>query len=208
MQSIAIVGIHTGIGKTIVSAIMTEALQADYWKPVQAGNLDATDTMEVRRLVSNPSGIFYKEAYLLQEPMSPHAAAEKEGIEIDIEKIKLPNAERRTIVETAGGLLSPITPNKTNLDLVVSLGLPVVLVSRNYLGSINHTMLTYEVLAKYEIEIKGIIFNGPANPASEEFILSNTGLAQLLSIQEEASFDKEKVKHYARLLSLHYFAAV
>ncbi len=207
MQSIAIVGIHTGIGKTIVSAILTEAMQADYWKPVQAGNLDATDTMEVKKLVSNPSSIFYKEAYLLQEPMSPHAAAEKEGIEIDIEKIKLPDPDRLTIVETAGGLLSPITPLKTNLDLVVSLGLPVVLVSKNYLGSINHTMLTYEVLNKNQIEIKGIIFNGPENPASESFILSNTGLIKLLAIKEEPSLDKVKVKHYAGLLSLRYFAA-
>ena len=207
MQSIAIVGIHTGIGKTIVSAIMTEALLADYWKPVQAGNLDATDTMEVKRLVSNPTSIFYKEAYLLKEPMSPHAAAEKEGIQIDVEKINLPNANRRTIVETAGGLMSPITPNKTNLDLVLSLQLPVVLVSKNYLGSINHTMLTYEVLARYDIEIKGIIFNGPSTPASEEFILSNTGLIPLLSVKEETSFDKEKVKHYASMLSSTNFAA-
>ena len=145
MQSIGIAGIHTDIGKTIVSAILAEALQADYWKPVQAGNADATDTMEVKRLVSNPSSIFYKETYFLKEAISPHAAAEKEGIQIELEKIKLPNPLRQTIVETAGGLLSPITSGMTNLNILLHLRLPVLLVSKNYLGSINHTMLTFEV---------------------------------------------------------------
>ena len=130
MQSIAIVGIHTGIGKTIVSAIVTEALQADYWKPVQAGNTEATDTMEVKRLVSNPGSIFYTEAYFLKEAMSPHAAAEKENIQIEIEKINLPNPLRPTIVETAGGLLSPVNSTSTNLDILLHLRLPVILVSK------------------------------------------------------------------------------
>ena len=205
MQSIAIVGIHTGIGKTIVSAIVAEALQADYWKPVQAGNAEATDTIEVKRLVSNPISTFYKEAYFLKEPISPHAAAEKEGIQIEIEKINLPNPLRPTIVETAGGLLSPVTSTLTNLDILLHLRLPVILVSKNYLGSINHTMLTFDVLTKNHIEIKGIIFNGPENPASENFILSNTGLTKLLSVKEEVLFDSEKVKHYASLFPLNYF---
>jgi dethiobiotin synthetase len=205
MQSIAIVGIHTGIGKTIVSAIVAEALQADYWKPVQAGNAEATDTTEVKRLVSNPVSTFHKEAYFLKEAISPHAAAEKEGIQIEIEKINLPNPRRQTIVETAGGLLSPITPVKTNLDVLLHLRLPVILVSKNYLGSINHTMLTFDVLNKNRLEIKGIVFNGPENPASESFILSNTGLIKLLSVKEEVLFDKEKVKHYASLFPLNHF---
>ena len=205
MQSIAIVGIHTGIGKTIVSAIVTEALQADYWKPVQAGNAEATDTIEVKKLVSNPVSRFYKEAYFLKEAISPHAAAEKEGIQIEIEKINLPNPLRPTIVETAGGLLSPVTSTSTNLDILLHLGLPVILVSKNYLGSINHTMLTFDVLNKNQLEIKGIIFNGPENPASENFILSNTGLTRLLSVKEEVLFDKEKVKHYASLFPSKYF---
>lgn len=205
MKSIAIAGIHTGIGKTIVSAIVTQALQADYWKPVQAGNAEATDTIEVKRLVSNPGSIFYKEAYFLKEAISPHAAAEKEGIQIEIEKINLPNPTRQTIVETAGGLLSPVTSTATNLDILLHLRLPVILVSKNYLGSINHTMLTFEVLNKNHIEIKGIVFNGPENPASENFILSNTGLTRLLSVKEEVLFDKEKVKQYASLFPINYF---
>jgi dethiobiotin synthetase len=208
MQSIAIVGIHTGIGKTIVSAIVTEALQADYWKPVQAGNAEATDTIEVKRLVSNPVSLFYKEAYFLKEAISPHAAAEKEGIQIEIEKINLPNPLRQTVVETAGGLLSPVTSTLTNLDILLHLRLPVILVSKNYLGSINHTMLTFAVLTKNHIGIKGIVFNGPENPASEDFILSNTGLTKLLSIKEEAEFDKEKVKQYASLFPKNYFTTV
>lgn len=205
MQSIAIVGIHTGIGKTIASAIVAEALQADYWKPVQAGNAEATDTMEVKRLLSNPVSTCYKEAYFLKEAISPHAAAEKEGIQIEIEKIDLPNPLRRTIVETAGGLLSPVTPILTNLDIVKRLRLPVILVSKNYLGSINHTMLTFDELNKNHLEIKGIIFNGPENPASENFILSNTGLTRLLTIKEEVLFDREKVKDYASLFPLNHF---
>jgi dethiobiotin synthetase len=208
MQSIAIVGIHTGIGKTIVSAIVTEALQADYWKPVQAGSAEATDTFEVKRLVSNPESIFYKEAYFLKEAISPHAAAEKEGIQIEIEKINLPNPLRQTVVETAGGLLSPVTSTSTNLDILLHLRLPVILVSKNYLGSINHTMLTFEVLTKNHVEIKGIVFNGPANPASESFILSNTGLTKLLSVKEETIFDKEKIKYYANLFPKKYFITI
>lgn len=208
MQSIAIVGIHTGIGKTIVSAIVTEALQADYWKPVQAGNAESTDTMEVKRLVSNSMSIFYKETYFLKEAISPHAAAEKEGIQIEIEKINLPDPLRQTVVETAGGLFSPVTSTSTNLDILLHLRLPVILVSKNYLGSINHTMLTFDALAKNHIEIKGIVFNGPENPASENFILSNTGLTKLLSVKEEARFDREKIKQYADLFPKNHFTTV
>lgn len=208
MQSIAIVGIHTGIGKTIISAILAEALHADYWKPVQAGNTDASDTMEVKRLVSNPNSLFYREVYFFKEAISPHAAAEKEGIQVEIEKIRLPNPLRQTIVETAGGLLSPVTSSLTNIDILLYLRLPVVLVSKNYLGSINHTMLTFDVLNKNNLEMKGIVFNGPENAASENFILSNTGLTRLLSVKEEAFFDRERIKHYARLLPLKYFASL
>jgi dethiobiotin synthetase len=203
MRSFAIVGIHTGIGKTITSAIFAQGLKMDYWKPVQAGNLDATDTMEVQRLVTDPTVQFHPEVYRLKAAISPHAAAAKEGLQIDAAKLVLPAATKPVIVETAGGLMSPISHEITNLDLIKSLRLPVVLVSRTYLGSINHTMLTWEVLRLHNIEILGIVFNGIINQASEEFILQHTGLQKLLNIEEETNLDKDRVRYYASLLSPH-----
>ncbi|RYF93061.1 MAG: dethiobiotin synthase, partial [Chitinophagaceae bacterium] len=152
MNSIAIVGIHTGIGKTITSAVFVEGYGLDYWKPVQAGNLEATDTMEVERLVTNSTVTFHPEAYRLRAAMSPHASAAEEGVYIDPSKLVLPTTTRPMVVETAGGLMSPISNGLTNLELVISLQIPVVLVSKNYLGSINHTMLTHEVLCQHGID--------------------------------------------------------
>lgn len=206
MHSIAIVGIHTGIGKTITSAIFVEGYAMDYWKPIQAGNLDETDTMEVKRLVTNSSVHFRPEAYCLKAAMSPHAAANEEGISIDPEKLRLPVESRAILVETAGGLMSPISNELTNLDLVKLLQIPVVLVSKTYLGSINHTMLTYEVLRQHDVNVMGIVFNGVENKSSEDFILQHTHLRRILSIQEETEFDKNKIRHYASMLPANLFS--
>ncbi|WP_162055688.1 dethiobiotin synthase [Pontibacter pamirensis] len=197
MKSYFITGIGTDVGKTVAAAILTEALQADYWKPVQAGGLDFTDTDTVKSLVSNTVSVFHQEAYRLKMAASPHRAAAAEGLEIDVHGMKLPQTENNMVVEGAGGLMVPLNKRFLMLDLVQQLGLEVVLVSRNYLGSINHTLLTAEVLRYRKVPVAGIIFNDEENTASEDFIVNYTGLRKLPSIRQEAEFCKETVAAYA-----------
>ena len=197
MKSYFVTGIGTDVGKTVAAAILTEALHADYWKPVQAGALDFTDTDTVKSLVSNPTSTFHPEAYRLKMAASPHRAAAAEGIELNVRSIKLPPTENNLIVEGAGGLMVPLNKRFLMLDLVQQLGLEVVLLSRNYLGSITHTLLTAEVLRYRKVPVAGIIFNGEENAASEDFIIKYTGLRRLPSIRQEADFCKEAVAAYA-----------
>jgi dethiobiotin synthetase len=168
-MNIAIVGIHTGIGKTIASAIICEAMMADYWKPVQAGGLDHTDSNEVKALTGFIN--IHPEAFRLSQPMSPHAAARLDDTKIEIEKILIPHTDNHLVIETAGGLMSPLNDNQTNLDMVRHFNLPVIVVSQHYLGSINHTLLTLSVLRAKGITARGVIFNGEQNPYTEEYIL-------------------------------------
>ena len=167
-------GIGTEIGKTIASAILTEALEADYWKPIQAGDLDHSDTDKVKALVSNSISQFHQESYRLTTPMSPHAAAQKEGLSIEIENMKQPNTTNPLIIEGAGGLLVPLNEQDCIIDLIEQLKVQVILVSQHYLGSINHTLLSIEALKKRHIPIKGILFNGTKNHETEHIILSKT----------------------------------
>ncbi len=197
MKRYFVTGIGTDVGKTVAAAILTESLQADYWKPVQAGGLDFTDTDTVKSLVSNPVSVFHPEAYRLKMAASPHKAAAAEGVEIDLHGLVLPETTNNLIVEGAGGLMVPLNKRYLVLDLVQQLGLEVVLVSRNYLGSINHTLLTAEVLRYRKIPVAGIIFNGEENQSSEDFIIKYTGLRRLPSIRQEADFCKETVAEYA-----------
>lgn len=192
-----VAGIGTEIGKTLVSAILVEALEADYWKPIQSGDLHHTDSDKVRALISNPKTVFHPEAYRLEAPMSPHAAAELEGLEIQAEKIQLPRTDNALIVELAGGLMAPLNRRFLNIDLIQQLALPVVLVSKYYLGSINHTLLSLELLRQRRIPVAGIIFNGEENPSSKSVILEYSGVKLLGEIAEEWQINKETVKRYA-----------
>lgn len=189
-------GIGTNIGKTIVSAILTEALEADYWKPIQAGDLENSDTDKVKNLVSNKKSVFHKEAYCLTQPMSPHAAAKMDGIEINLNKIQLPATNNKLIIEGAGGLMVPLNDNTLIIDLIEEIPAEVILVSQNYLGSINHTLLSIESLQTRNINIKGIIFNGEENTDSEAFILSHTKVNCLGRIKQHAVINKEVVLSY------------
>ncbi|WP_266204683.1 dethiobiotin synthase [Pontibacter kalidii] len=198
MKQYFVTGIGTDVGKTVAAAILTEALQADYWKPVQAGGLDFTDTDTVKSLVSNERSVFHPEAYRLKMAASPHKAAAAEGVEIDVKGMRLPDTQNNLIVEGAGGLMVPLNKRYLVLDLVQQLGLEVILVSRNYLGSINHTLLTAEVLRYRKIPVAGIIFNGEENATSEDFIVKYTGLRCLPSIRQEADFCKDTVAEYAK----------
>jgi dethiobiotin synthetase len=201
MKQIAIAGIHTGIGKTIASAIICEALHADYWKPVQAGDLEGTDTDTVRRLISNSESHLHTEAFRLSMPVSPHLAAKAEGKEINIEALTPPLSDRTLIIETAGGILSPLNDRQTNLDFLRCHQLPVILVSDHYLGSINHTLLSCEVLRQHHANLTGILFIGAHTPASEEYILRYTGCRCLGSIPHLDPLNRHNIAAEAQRLS-------
>ncbi len=197
-----VAGIGTEVGKTVASAVLVEALKADYWKPIQSGYPPDSDTDTVRKLISNPRSQFHPETYRLSAPLSPHAAAAAEGITIDSARLIPPKTARPLVVELAGGLMVPLTDTYLNIDFVAQLGWPVVLVTRNYLGSINHTLLSVEALRHRNIPILGLIINGPNVPATETVLLSYTGLPCLVRIQDEQTLTKEIVKRYATLVTL------
>ena len=202
-KSFIVAGIGTEIGKTVASAVLVEALRADYWKPVQSGALTDSDTETVRRLVSNSNSRFHPEAYRLTQPLSPHAAAELDGVRIDLARMVLPQTDNRLVIELAGGLMVPLNDRDLNLDWVQRSGLPVVLVSRNYLGSINHTLLSVEVCRSWNVPVLGILFNGPTVPASEAFILNYTELPCIGRIDQEEVITPEVISRYAAGLNLN-----
>jgi len=168
-NSIAIAGIHTGIGKTIAAAVIAEAIGADYWKPVQAGT-EERDSVIVKNLITNGEKRVHDEAVVLTSPMSPHAAAAIDGIEINFTKFQWPSTEKILLVETAGGILSPMSDNTTMADFIQHYQMPAILIAQNYLGSINHTLLSIEVLKSRGIRLLGIVMNGIENKSSETFI--------------------------------------
>jgi dethiobiotin synthetase len=195
-MSFIIVGIHTGIGKTLCSAILCEALGYDYWKPVQAGDLDNSDSVFIKNHVSNPLCTIHPETYRLKLAASPHFAADTEGVLIEKNKFILPKTANNIIVETAGGIMSPLSKGVLNIDLIKHLNLPVILVSENYLGSINHTLMTVKHLQYQNIPIKGIVFNGEVVESSIDFILAETGLPLLFSIPQFEIVNRKRIKNF------------
>jgi dethiobiotin synthetase len=191
-----ITGIGTDVGKTIASAIITEALEADYWKPVQAGDLENSDSHKVQKYISNPNTVFHKNSYALETPASPHYAAEIDKITIDVNLIKEPTTKNNLVIEGAGGVFVPLNETSTIIDLIKKEH-KVIIVSRHYLGSINHTLLTIEALQNRNIKIAGIIFNGNENKATEDIILSKTNVKTIGRIEDEPYFDKNVIKYYA-----------
>ncbi|OUJ70876.1 dethiobiotin synthase [Hymenobacter crusticola] len=196
-ERLFVTGIGTDVGKTLIAAILTEALGADYWKPVQAGLTPTTDSATVRQLVTNPACQFHPEAYRLQLPASPHTAAAAENKLIRPADFTLPQTDNHLIVEGAGGLLVPLAPGFLIVDLIAQLGLATVVVSRNYLGSINHTLLTLEALRQRGLAVRGLIFNGEPNPSTEDFITQHTGVPLLPRILPEATVNAAAVSRYA-----------
>lgn len=197
MSTYFITGISTDVGKTIASAIVTEALEADYWKPVQAGELDNCDTKKVKNLISNTKSKFYPNSYALQTPMSPHAAAEIDGTEINLKQIKAPKTTNHLVIEGAGGLLVPLNDTQTVFDLIKP-NYKVIVVSRHYLGSINHTLLTVNLLKANGFDV-AIIFSGDEHISTESIIKKMTQVPVIGRIEEEPYFDKNVIREYAEL---------
>ena len=191
-----ITGIGTDVGKTIASAIITQSLEADYWKPVQAGDLDNSDSHKIQRYISNNKTVIHENSYKLNTPASPHLAAEIDGITIDLKKIIEPSTDNHLIIEGAGGILVPLNDNDSIIDLIKE-DYKVILVSRHYLGSINHTLLTFEALKSRNIPVAGIVFSGDENKATEEIILSKTKAKFIGRIENEPYFDQNVIQYYA-----------
>ncbi|MCW2120883.1 dethiobiotin synthase [Flavobacterium sp. 7A] len=193
-----ITGISTDVGKTVASAIITQSLEADYWKPIQAGDLENSDTIKVQSYVTNTKSKFHDNSYALMTPASPHLAAQLDGITIDLNKIKAPETNNHLVIEGAGGIFVPLNDTDTIIDLIKP-DYKVIVISRHYLGSINHTLLTIEVLQNKGLKVSGIIFSGDKNQATESIILKKTGVKFLGRIQQEPYFDQNVIQEYADL---------
>jgi dethiobiotin synthetase len=193
-----VTGISTDVGKTITSAIIVEALEADYWKPIQAGDLDNSDSHKIKSKISNTKTKIFDNSYKLNTPASPHLAAEIDGITIDLKKVKEPKTDNHLVIEGAGGIFVPLNEKDTIIDLIQS-DYKIIVVSRHYLGSINHTLLTIEAIKNRGFDVHGIIFSGSENKSTEDLILNKTNIKCIGRIDEEPYFDQNVISEYADL---------
>jgi dethiobiotin synthetase len=198
MNNFFITGIDTNVGKTLVSAIFVHAFGMGYWKPIQAGNLDNTDSDFIKKMV--PGAKIYPEAHRFTMPASPHIAAFNENTSIDIDMINFPDTSLPCIIEGAGGVMVPINGKHCMLDLIKKMNLKVVVVVKNYLGCINHSLLTYEVLKTHNVHIAGWVINGDENSMVDSTILERTGKPLLLRIYNEENIDTAIIQKYAERL--------
>lgn len=195
MYRIMVAGIDTDVGKTIVSAILTTLFNGDYWKPIQCG---ASDTDTVKKWIDTTKHFVHPPAYSLKAPCSPHHAARLENIVIQLDAFTLPITERPLIIEGCGGIFVPLTSKILSLDLFKTWDCHWIIVSRHYLGSINHTLLTLEILKQLHIPLLGIIFNGKPNPDSEAAILEISQIPCLGRLLPEAHLNKKIIQRYAK----------
>ena len=171
-KSFFITGTDTGVGKTLISAILMMGLSATYWKPIQSGTEESTDTDWLRQAAGLPDTYFIPEAYRLSKPLSPHAAALIDGVRIELSTFSLPQAAKfsHLIVEGAGGVMVPINERQYMVDLMKKLNIPVLLVARTGLGTINHTLLSLQCLRQNDLDVMGVVMNGPKNKSNCEAI--------------------------------------
>ncbi len=195
-HGIFVTGTGTGVGKTFVSAILVAGLSARYWKPLQSGLDEKTDTAWVQEKTGLPSSYFYPESYRFRFPLSPHVAAEKDGIHIDLELMELPQTfGGRLIVEGAGGIMVPLNEHHLMLDLMKKLSLPILLVAESGLGTINHTLLSLEMLKNHFLQVLGVVMNGPRNPENRKAIEHYGNTKVLAEIEPLERIDKVTLKN-------------
>ncbi len=190
-----VTGIDTNIGKTVFSAILCKRINADYFKPIQCGDLNESDTIKMTRWGINS----HPENLRLPLPKSPNFASSEI---IDLDKIKMPQTQNNLVVEGAGGVLVPLNQTDFIIDLAIKWNLPVIIVCKSYLGSLNHTLLTVEALRARNIQIKGLVFNGESNEQSENFLKEKTRLKILLKISPEKEISTDVIERYAKELIL------
>lgn len=193
-----ITGIGTNVGKTIVSAILTEALEADYWKPVQSGTIEGSDSAFVKSMISNSKTFIHPESYRLKEPLSPHFAAKLENVEIEMEKIILPNTSNDLIMEGAGGLLVPLNNKHYVIDIAKQCNCEVIVVVSNYLGCINHALLSIDYLVRNHFKIYSLVFNGTFQTEVKTAITDYAKGIRIIDIPELSPLTKETVYAVSR----------
>lgn len=191
-------GIGTNVGKTLVSAILVEALKADYWKPVQSGTIEGMDSKTLRSLISNERTVIHPEAYLLKEPLSPHFAAKLDGVEIKLSNILKPETSNTLIIEGAGGLLVPLNDTDAVIDLAKQFDAEVILVISDYLGCINHALLSLHYLQSNSFKIHSLVFNGDfAAEVKEAIIRKADPNCRIISVPRLERISKETVQEVA-----------
>lgn len=205
MNKYFITGIGTNVGKTIVSAILTEALKADYWKPVQSGVADGTDKDLVSSLITNTTSVCHNESYSFQEPASPQLAASLENQKIKLEQMHLPETQNDLIIEGAGGILVPLNDSNYVIDLAQEFEADVILVCRNYLGCINHSLLSIDYLVKNNFPVKGLVLVGNFDKAVKLAITNYSELPVLAEIPEMSEISKETILNQAQKINLSLF---
>lgn len=205
MNKYFITGIGTDVGKTIVSAILTEALKADYWKPVQSGVADGTDRGLVSSLITNTTSVCHNESYSFQEPASPHLSASLENQKIKLEQMHLPDTQNDLIIEGAGGILVPLNDSNYVIDLAQEFEADVILVCRNYLGCINHSLLSIDYLVKNNFPVKGIVLVGNFDKAVKLAITNYSELPVLAEIPEMSEISKETILNQAQKVNVSLF---
>jgi len=200
-----VTGIGTGVGKTFVSAILTEALKADYWKPVQCGTKDGTDKNAVASLISNDKSLIHNESYCYETPASPHLAAAVANEKIRLDKMHLPDTNNILVIEGAGGILVPLNDTNYVIDLAIEFEAEIILVIKNYLGCINHSLLSIDYLVKNGFDVKGLILNGNFDPAVKLAITNFSELPILGEIPEISEVSKESVLNLSHKINLSLF---
>jgi dethiobiotin synthetase len=196
-QNFFITGTDTDVGKTISCAILVEALKADYWKPIQCGTLDNSDTHRVQELTTNQISTFHQERFRLKAPKSPHLAAKLENKKISLDDFELPQSKHPIVVEGAGGVLVPINDQDYIIDLAKKLNLKTILVTKSYLGSYNHTLCAIEALQKRNLPIWGLIFNGKSEEGFEDFIMDKARALYKFNLNIEDKITPQVINNYS-----------
>lgn len=205
MAKYFITGIGTDVGKTLVSAILTEALQANYWKPVQCGIEGGTDRETISSLITNSKTVCYTEGYCFTEPASPHLAAGLANEKIRLENLHLPELNNRLVIEGAGGLLVPLNDINYVVDLAKEFEAEIILVCRNYLGCINHSLLSIDYLIRNEFAIKGLVLNGNFDKAVKSAIINYTEIPVIAEIPDMTVVSKDSILSQAQKINLSLF---
>jgi dethiobiotin synthetase len=201
-MNLFVTGIGTNVGKTIASAILTEALQADYWKPIQSGTLEGMDSETIKSLISNAKTVIHPEAYLLKEPLSPHFAAKLENVSIELNNINKPETDNHLIIEGAGGLLVPINDAHYVIDIAKQLECEIVLVISNYLGCINHSLLSIDYLKRNSFKIHSLIFNGTFEKEVKEAIISASPTVNVINLPTLDSLTIDSISRISKSIKL------
>ena len=194
-RKIIVAGIGTEVGKTISSAVICQALKADYWKPIQAGDLEKSDSLKIDELTTEVH--IHPEAFKLNTPMSPHESARRDNILVKLDQLKVPQTQNDLIIELAGGLMVPINDQELFIDFVEAQKAEVILVASYYLGSINHTLLSLNLLKNKGIKIAGIIFNGNKVESTYDVIRAHANRPVLLEMKTESELTPKIIQHYA-----------